>query len=876
MDTTTATTASINLSLFLFTFSLLTTQALHSQFSTTYTKHCNHIIPQSQISLTPTRSTRSHALRISSSFYINPTNSSIQSDSSSTSSSFYFAPRNIRSTIAEGVFSIEAYVTVKAPIISSRAINFALQGFWSENSKRLCMVGTNFLLKLTYPNSRNLSVFDCLVKGVLVTLDDDSSVSILGVAKFDDENYQFMLSNANACENVVVNDDGGGNLPLDNVNKEFCSPNSIRIDAFELDYGNECRNVSCDVPGVGYLPKFMIYKTLNCVDNRKFQMLLGFRNSSHVGGSFQFDPRSVLIAEGKWDQKKNQICAVACRIMNYTHSLENAVVGDCSVRLSLRSPAVWSIKHRSSVMGQIWSNKTSSEQGYFGNIGFHNSRRSYYIPPSVKYEYANTENVTRSCEKFKTDKGVNKYPRADSANLRFDMFVKNSKGQRARGFASPLFVGDRFYQFVRQNPSSVKVNISYQLVMHPFPNFEFGTQTLTEKIKIASEGSYASDTGVMCMQGCRHLEQNFDCDIVISIKFSPLYSKDGEQPPIKGTIKSTRKTSDPLYFKSLELSSSSIYTNQAKAAIWRMDLEITMVLISNSLACVFIVLQLFHVRKHENVLSHISLTMLVSLALAHMIPLLLNFDAMFKKNHSRQNAFLGGGGWLEVNEIIVRVITMFAFLLQVRLLQLSWSARNQENDCFWGFERKVLYVALPLYICGGLMTWLVHHFLKPSSYSRRNLRRVFNKSHLRKKISLWVSLRSYGGLILDGFLLPQILLNIFSDSTQQEHPLAMPFYVGITLVRMLPHAYDLYRAHSSMAYLDASFIYANPKMDLYSTAWDIIIPCGGFLLAILIFLQQRYGGRSVLPKRFRQGPVYEKVPPLGGEELQGEKNFFNL
>ena len=85
----------------------------------------------------------------------------------------------------------------------------------------------------------------------------------------------------------------------------------------------------------------------------------------------------------------------------------------------------------------------------------------------------------------------------------------------------------------------------------------------------------------------------------------------------------------------------------------RLDLEVAMVLISNTLACVFVGLQLFYVKKNPEELSFMSLVMLVILCLGHMIPLLLNYEALFLGNRNRGNVLLGIGGWLEVNEVII-------------------------------------------------------------------------------------------------------------------------------------------------------------------------------------------------------------------------------
>ncbi|KAE8719942.1 hypothetical protein F3Y22_tig00109924pilonHSYRG00099 [Hibiscus syriacus] len=192
--------------------------------------------------------------------------------------------------------------------------------------------------------------------------------------------------------------------------------------------------------------------------------------------------------------------------------------------------------------------------------------------------------------------------------------------------------------------------------------------------------------------------------------------------------------------------------------------------------------------------------------------------------------------------------------LQFRLLQLTWSERQSYESLkgLWEAERKT-------------------PFLQPRQ------RRLPFKNNFYQQSSFWSDLKSYGGSVVDGFLLPQIVFNMFSNSN--KNALAASFYLGTTLVRLLPHAYDLYRAHSFSGYLDLSYIYANHKMDLYSTAWDIIIPSGGLLFSIFISLQQRFGGQCLLPKRFRTDAVYERVSVDNSEELQGEsvqKNFYSL
>lgn len=793
----------------------------------------------------------------------------------------------------------------------SQWMRVSLGGFWSQSSGKICMIGTgsyggnvrnfnvNVVLKLRYP--RDVTVLDSLISGTLESFDDMNSlhyfepISILALSQ--SSNYKFTHVGKDNDESGCVAGSDGESLPLTNLSQGACTLFLGHMDRFELEYGSHCRNVSSCNPlggaGVGKLPGFMHFYGTRCAERRKVQMLLGFPDSSYSGFVFPFNPNTTLVSEGVWDEKENWLCAVACRILNTTGLGVGPSVGDCSIKLTLRFPAVLSLRNRSTVSGRVWSDKVVGESGYFSSIGFQGFWKVSGLH-GLQYRYTEIDRVRKTCaEKITARQKGKKYPDGYSSDTAFSMLVTNSKGQVAQGHSSPLFVGDHSYDGRPYGVPSMStmgnlkahsfqysnsLNVSYTISFNPPPNFKFGSEVSAAEVKIGAEGLYNRNTGLLCMIGCRHLRrtdkiliqnESLDCEIMVNVQFPPLNAKGGES--IKGTIESTRQKADPYYFDPLQLSSYSLYTSQADASIWRMDFEIIMVLITNTLACVFVGLQLLHVKKNTDVLPRISIVMLVVITLGHMIPLVLNFEALFKPNHSMQNAFLGSGGWLEVNEVVVRMVTMVAFLLELRLVQLTWSSRQGEGSQpgLWVSEKRVLYMTLPLYFGGGLAYWLVNIW-KNSRHKRSRLRLSrhrykFPRGPSYQPPSLWEGFKSYGGLLLDGFLLPQILFNTLNNS--EGKALASSFYVGTTIVRILPHAYDLYRAHSSAWYFDLSYIYANHRMDFYSTAWDIIIPIGGLLFALLVYFQQRFCSRCFLPKRFREISAYEKVPAIGNDGL---------
>lgn len=742
------------------------------------------------------------------------------------------------------------------------------------------------VLKLNYRNRSG--IITSLVRGTLESSDVMGSlnyfepVSVMGVSLTNQdfslvqrENENMGFSAFDCYENV--------SLRLNRSPRLWSSLVSLSY-GFDLEYASNCSSsANCNPLGESSdtLPNFMSFSAIRLLERKGVRAMIQFSNSS-IGGRnlpFDFDPNSTLVAEGVLDEKKNRLCFVGCRFFNFTESLANAFLGDCSFKLCLRFPATVSLRNRSTAVGQIWSNRTVDDMGYFGRIMFQNSGERILLLPGLKYGYSEIDKARAFCLKMKTGKSKGKtYPHGFSPDMRFDMSVRDRKGQIASGHVSPLAVGEQFYQhdsfgvgamsekpvFPNISHSSL-LNISYRISFISSPALNLGSEIYsTTNLVILAEGTYDTKTGVVCLIACRQLRSynkslsendSTDCEIHMKIQYPPLNGKG----IITGTIQSTRRKHDPHYFDTLDFSSNSIYMNQAVESIWRMDLEIIMVLVSNTLACVFVGLQLFYGKRHPDVLPFVSIMMLIVLTLGHMIPLLLNFEALFVVSRNRQNVFLGSGGWLEVNEVIVRVVTMIAFLLQFRLLQLTWTSRGGDESKMglWSSEKRVFYSSLPLCVGGGVLAWFVHRW-KSSHLSPFLFRHASYQQY-----SFWGTLRSYAGLVLDGFLLPQIMFNLFADS--KDKALTPPFYVGTTVVRLLPHAYDLYRAHSTPWSFGLSSIYANPKMDFYSTAWDVIIPCCGLLFVALIYLQQRFGGRSILPKGIREKALYEKAPVVSDD-----------
>lgn len=804
-------------------------------------------------------------------------------------------------TKATGVYQVQGVVVIRNPYSyeedvrrnytyggsyyrRSRArglIKFIMKGFWSANSRKLCMVGSasyadesmgniiniDAVLKLKYASETNPTLYTAVVSGSL-----ESTISEENDAGYFDPISMFSFPTNPSYNYSIVSKEVGEAISSDSDQSlklepnQFCSVIGWRSISMELKCREEHQH--CSLLG---LPAGFLHLTPmdNCVvDMSKFRFMAKLQNISYDDGSFSRE--SALFGEAEWDDKRNVLLGVACRLLDPLSHFGDAV-GDCTMRFSLRYPSILTIRNDSKFIGQIWSSKAVNDSGYFKKIDLISSDGNGVVPfPGPKYEYTEMDRVRKSCERKAAKKKGNIYPDGLSYNMRFDMSIKDRKGDLSWGYASPLFVGNDPYQsndmVVAMSPSvsavadailepvnKSPVNISYRISIDTYhqlinssswlPVLNMPTD-LHHQIEMTAEGVYSAETGDLCMVGCRKLVNNsWDCEILVKIQFPPFDARGGL---ITGTIESTRAKTDSLHFDELIIQSAAYYTEVAEESIWRMDLEITMVLVSNTLACIFIGLQIFHVKRNPEVPSFVSIVMLLILSVGHMIPLMLNFEAVFLGNHSKQNLLLSNGGKVEANEVTVRVITMVAFLLQIRLLQLVWTSKDSDTNGNkgWNGEKKTGFFSLGLYILGGaatfLLNWTKNRYVHQGMYS------------------LWGDLRSYAGLILDGFLLPQILLNVFVGSA--EKALSHSFYMGTSAVRIVPHAYNQYRMHNYPMYdLNTTYYYANPAADFYSTAWDIVIPCGIIWLAVVVFFQQRHGGRCIIPKRLE---MYEKVPAV--------------
>lgn len=118
---------------------------------------------------------------------------------------------------------------------------------------------------------------------------------------------------------------------------------------------------------------FHVMHRIDCsgVEQKVRFFLVEFIDKSDTEFYKPFSPYITLVAEASWNGNENQLNIIACQILNRSDPLGNAFIGDCSTRLSLRLPAVWSITNSASIVGQIWTTKNVNDIGYFSPINLH-------------------------------------------------------------------------------------------------------------------------------------------------------------------------------------------------------------------------------------------------------------------------------------------------------------------------------------------------------------------------------------------------------------------------------------------------------------------------------------------------------------------------
>lgn len=787
--------------------------------------------------------------------------------------SFAFQIERAYYTDKDGVFSIEARLEFNSRNYDASYVpgipwlttaNLKLHGFWSLSSREMCLVweeegnkhSLTALLKLSSVN--NSSNATCLITGTLWIFHDMNHFGPIPVVIVPNVKYEYSyVSTLEKPGDLFAAKSGSeqNNQPLNILHSEsVCSIFSDEQTAFPLKYASSCSFAKDCHPFSGvvdYVPYYVSFVKIDCSDvTKRLRVLVEFPNGTYGWHNTLFDPNTTLVGEGFWDDKKNELYVVLCRFLGITESWSSAHIGDCTTRLSLSFPAVLSIRQSSRLLGQIWSTKEVNDSGYFKEVVFSGIYNHLIGDSGMKYEYSEISRVKKLCSVQKAIRKDGEEMNGFSHNMNFYIALTDSEGHTGRGSFTLVSFGNQFYDGSYYSPRSSwdkggLLNISYNVDFTIFKDqhaSQMAPYTEKVRVKISAEGVYDSRTGRLCMVGCKNLKAAdngqsetvaLDCDILLDFQLFSMEPYSNRVYAKEGIIESLRKKeSDPLYFDPIDATSDDYREHLARAerarvSIRRMNLETTLALLSNTLSCLFVWFQLYHVKKNPQVLPSISMVMLSALSLGNLVPLVLVFETTFSQNHHPGSVLMSSWGWRETFKVIVRIFKMTALLLQCRIFQLTWSAKSNDGN------RKSLILAEVVTLFASLPSYAVGAFIA-----------VF----VLGKVTFMSSTIS----VANFFLLPQLLLNMLMNS--KGSVLTPPFYFGTTLLSLPPHLYNLY--------LDHIDVHEHLLLEVVPQAFasgDIIISLSGLMFAAVIVLQQKFGGRCILPQRFRERDEYEKA-----------------
>ncbi|XP_048568771.1 uncharacterized protein LOC125549384 [Triticum urartu] len=801
---------------------------------------------------------------------------------------FHFLPHGASRTDDPALVHLTGTLTIFGPrswrrgshqyYSEAASIAFVLDGYHSSASRELCMVGTgtehavdgsvkqyhDAVLRLHVPSPPSLA--DPLVSGSMEGSSDLGTISLLAYAGGD--HYKYDDSGRAACSPGPSMLPASGSLrALGGVNSVCAHLKEQLMISYRLEHGRtvlprmRVNQMQCSADGAALHAYAVLFN-----DTRPTER--GYRRRRFLVGD------EALVADGHWDESRRMLCLRACRVT--LPAPASAPVVDCGIGMSFWLPAVWTMREKRAVAGMLWN----SSQADTESMSIIDDQRSNANISDVKYSYNDTmlEEARKHHQKISNGKkmiGSDSFPDFNSSNgdAEFSFQALDIRGQAypvtigLRMVADNILADDdassRRWVVFGSTPTTAAarravvddmkedlLNVSY-VIRYSAPgdkirvrpsNAAHYSNYSVEKRKILAEGIYDRKRGILCMVGCQERTGSTDCQTLVTVQFASLGSKVPEHG--SGAISSLRDKTDRLFFAKINFTMHGMYSAQVANAISRMDMESVMLVASTTLSCVFTILQILHTKRNPEAAPATSVTMLAVLTMEFLAPLVLNSEALFASRRSQYHELHPTSRRIEMNEVMMRAPTLIAFVLQLRLLQLAWSGRRTSTMSEW----TVLWICLPLYALGGIVAAVVHVInARASTIGMAGWR-----------VTIWQDLVSYAGLILDGFLLPQVILNA-SLGASRARAISPWFYMGGTMLRLMPHAYDVVRAQIYKPSMRSSKLYASPHDDLFGAAWDMVIPCGVALLAFLLFLQQRLPGTESLPSQRSRSSGYQMV-----------------
>ncbi|XP_076920672.1 uncharacterized protein LOC143581872 [Bidens hawaiensis] len=610
----------------------------------------------------------------------------------------------------------------------------------------------------------------------------------------------------------------------------------------------------------------------------------------------------TLSVEGKWESSSGQLCMIGCR------GVVDQESNGCDSRVCLYIPLSFSINQRSIILGSIShvEDGSSSNSSYFP-LSFEKLVRpselyDQYTGSKPYYTYSKIDSAGAVLEKTEpfsfgtvVKKSLLTFPKVEDADsflvglslLSEDLTLHHpavpksgpTRFTRTDLQLEILSIGPLFGRYWSlQNESVTEEETPYhvkqtytekQLLINVSAQISLTGPQYANFSNLFVEGLYHPLVGKLYMVGCRDVRASWnvlydsadlvdglDCLIEVVVSYPPTTTRWLVNPTATILISSQRSAVDPLFFKPVKLQTVPImYRAQREDILSRQGVEGILRALTLSAAIGFILSELFYIKENPDLTPYISLVMLAVQAVGYGIPLVTGAEAIFKKSKSyEESSVLEKSQMIRVIDYTVNILVLVSFSLTVRLYQKVWRSRERllsrapHEPNRVPSDRRVVIVTAVVHVVGFICVVIVH------------------------KVQPWlVELEEYVGLVRDFFLLPQVIGNIIWQIGCV--PLRKSYFIGLTIIQLLPHVYDYVRSPIPNPYFSEEYEFVDPRLDFYSKIGDVLIPIIAVLLAVLVYVQQKlgyeklarvldFGKFRVLPRRT---VAYERLPAVVAE-----------
>jgi hypothetical protein len=379
------------------------------------------------------------------------------------------------------------------------------------------------------------------------------------------------------------------------------------------------------------------------------------------------------------------------------------------------------------------------------------------------------------------------------------------------------------------------------------------------------EGVYNPEDGRMYLIGCRNvhapwralskrsdLEDGMDCSIDMTVEYPPPTTRWLVSQAAKVSVVSKRDEDDPLYFNRTELHTLPVvYSERRRDDLTEPMVERLLCVAMLSATIAATIGQLRYVKSHADVAPYISLVMLGAQALGYSATLVTDAKMLPAWPTPRYNPYGDRLGW--DMDCSIKALTLIALLLTARLAQKVWRSRARararsplEPGRVPG-DGAVLLCSCAVQL-GGLFFVLAVHWL--STYGSTSTAQLtpgrvmydeaqgMPSSYTRTRAAI---VERHVGVVKEWFLLPQVIGNALWRVNCK--PLAVRYYAGVTAVWLLPHVYGYLRPPVVNIYSESAA--HDDVMDFYSKVSAVVVPVAGFVLALVVYVQQRWNYKIV-------------------------------